>query len=194
MPKLRDDRSNWADYLPRLQNAMGAKGLWRHVEETATVPIPFAIINGKPMPSDGKTPATEDQIDAKESKILDFKKREYLVRHILLSTTSTCLRSKIKDLVTAEDMWKVVKDDATSKSTLYILNAEDQLSSMKLVDNNDPKTHLVKLKNHFQNMLQRQDNLMKIGSTMLDTHFNTIIMSSLLESCRPALQTITTSE
>ena len=194
VPKLHDNGSNWADYLPRLQNTMGAKGLWRHVEGTATVPVPFAIINGKPMLSDGKTPATEDQIDAKGSKILDFEKREYLAWHMLLSTTSICLRSKIKDLATAEDMWKVVKNDATSKSTLYILNAEDQLSSMKLVDNNDLKTHLVELKNHFQTMLQHRDNLMKIRSTMLDTHFNTIIMSSLPESYRPALQTITASE
>jgi hypothetical protein len=49
MPKLHDNGSNWADYLPRLQKAMGVKGLWRHVEETATVPIPFAITNGIPM-------------------------------------------------------------------------------------------------------------------------------------------------
>ena len=173
---------------------MRAKGLWRHVEGTATAPIPFAVTNGKPMLSDGKTPATEDQIDAKESKILDFEKREYLAQHILLSTTSICLGSKIKDLATAEDMWKVVKDDATSKSTLYILDAEDQLSSMRLVDNDNPKTHLVELKNHFQTMLQRRDNLMKIGSTMLDTCFNTIITSSLPEFYRPALQTITASE
>ena len=96
MPKLCDDGINWADYLPRLQNAMGAKGLWRHVEGTATVPVPFAIINRKPMLSDGKTPAMEDQIDAKESKILDFEKREYLARHILLSTTSIRLGSKIR--------------------------------------------------------------------------------------------------
>ena len=79
VPKLRDDSSNWADYLPRLQNAMGAKGLWRHIEGTATAPIPFAVMNGIPMLSDGKTAATEDQIDAKESKIIDFEKREYLV-------------------------------------------------------------------------------------------------------------------
>ena len=104
VPKLCDDGSNWADYLSRLQNTMGAKGLWRHVEGTATAPIPFTIINGKPLLSDGKTPATEDQIDAKESKILDFEKREYLAWHILLSTTSICLGSKIKDLATAEDM------------------------------------------------------------------------------------------
>ena len=55
------------------------------------------------------------------------------------------LGTKIKAMATAEDMWKVIKDDTTSKSTLYILDAEDQLSSMKLIDNNDPKTHLVEL-------------------------------------------------
>ena len=55
VPKLRDDGSNWADYLPRLQNAMGAKGLWRHIEGTATAPVPFAVTNGIPMLSDGKT-------------------------------------------------------------------------------------------------------------------------------------------
>ena len=78
VPKLRDNGSNWADYLPRLQNAMGAKGLWRHVEGTATAPVLFAVTNGIPMLSDGKTPAIEDQIDAKESKMIDFERREYL--------------------------------------------------------------------------------------------------------------------
>ena len=118
-------------------------------------------------------------------RVKDIRLQE---KGILLSTTSICLGSKIKDLATAEDMWKVVKNDATSKSTLCILDAEDQLSSMKLVDNDNSKTHLVELKNHFQTMLQRRDNLMKIGSTMSDTRFNTIIMSSLPESYRPALQ------
>ena len=94
------------------------------------------------MLADGKMAASEDQIENKESKILEFEKREYLACHILLSTTSTCLRSKIKGLPTAEDMWKVIKDNATLKSTLYLLDAKDQLFSMKLQDNDDPKTHL----------------------------------------------------
>ena len=66
-----------------------------------------------------------------------------------MSTMSTHLGSKIKGLVTAKDMWKVVKDDATSKSMLYLLDAEDQLSNMKLSDNDDVKTHLTELKSHF---------------------------------------------
>ena len=52
----------------------------------------------------------------------------------------------------------MVTADATKKSTLFILDAEDQLSSMKLEDNNDPKTHLSELKQHFQLMLQRHEN------------------------------------
>src|SRR5277367_1500189 len=157
---------------------MGAKGLWRHVEGTATAPVPFVVNNGIPMLADGKTPATEDQIEAKESRIIEFEKREYLARHILMSTTSTRLATKIKNLSTAEVMWKAVKEDATLKSTLYLLDTEDQLSSMKLADNDEPKAHLSKLKQHFQTMLQRRDNLMKMGSTLSDTR------SVLKSGCR----------
>ena len=88
----------------------------------------------------------------------------------------------IKDLDTAKAMWKIVKADATTKSTLYLLDAEDQLSSMKINENKDPKIHLAELKAHFQLMVQHQDNITQIGSTTSDTQFNTIIMSSLPES------------
>ena len=75
-----------------------------------------------------------------------------------------------------------------------VLDTEDQLSSMKLEDNEDPATHLSKLKQHFQLMLQQHENLMKMGSKISKTHLNTMIMSSLPESYRPTLQTITASE
>ena len=122
VPKLRDDGSNWSDYYLRIQNAMGAKGLWRHVLGTATAPVPYVVSKETPLLANGTTPATEDQIEAKETKIAEFEKREYFARHILLSTTSMRLRAKFKDLKTAEAMWKVIVDDATSKSTLYLLD------------------------------------------------------------------------
>ena len=50
----------------------------------------------------------------------------------------------------AEEMWKKVKSNMTTKSTLFMLDAEDQLTSMKLLDNEDSKTHLSELKFHFQ--------------------------------------------
>ena len=78
IPKLCNDGSHWADYQPRLQNVMGLKEFWRHVEKTATVSVPFATNNGIPMLNDRKMLAMEDQIESKETKILEFEKREYL--------------------------------------------------------------------------------------------------------------------
>ena len=169
VPKLRDDGSNWADYQPRIKRALGSKGLWRHVLGTAIKPTPYALLAGVPVIADGKPESTEEQIEAKEAKFAEYEKREYLVQHVFLSTTLTRLRSKIKDLETAKDMWDAVKNDATTKSTLYLIDAEDQLSSMKLADNDDSKVHLAELKQHFQLMLQRCENLIKMGATLLDT-------------------------
>jgi hypothetical protein len=79
MPKLHDDGSNRADYQPQIQYAMGAKGLWRHIEGTASVLVPFPMTNGVAMLANGKIMATEEQLEQKESKIIKFKKREYLL-------------------------------------------------------------------------------------------------------------------
>ena len=88
------------------------------------------MVSGVHLLQDGKTPATEDQIESKETKIAKYDKREYLAQHIILSTTSTRLGVKIKNMKTAKKMWDVVKMDVTSKSTLFILDAEDQISSI----------------------------------------------------------------
>ena len=134
---------------------MGSKGLWRHVEGLAVAPKLYVVADKIPVLSDGKTPATEEQLEAKEIRMIEFEKKEYLAQHIILLTTSIHLGVKIKDLDTAKAMWKIVKADATTKSTLYMLDAEDQLSAMKINDNEDAKTHLAELKAHFQLMVQR---------------------------------------
>ena len=155
------------------------------------MPKPYVVVDGTPILADGKTAATEEQLEAKEAKMIKYKKREYLAQHIILLTMSVWLGAKIKDLLMAEEMWKKVKSDMMIKSTLFMLDAEDQLSSMKLLDNEDLKIHLSELKSHFQTMLQHRDNLIQMGSTISDARFNIILMSSLPESYRPTLQTIT---
>ena len=90
------------------------------------MPAPYAISNGIPMLADGKTLATEDQIENKQSKIVEFEKQEYLACHIILSMTLAHFGSKMKGLGIAKEMWKKVIEDMTSKSTLHLLNAENQ--------------------------------------------------------------------
>ena len=139
-------------------------------------------------------PATEEQVESKEAKIKDFEKKHYLAQHIILSTTSTRLSLKIKNMKSAHEMWEAVKADVTTRSTLYLIDAENQLERMRLNDSSDPKTHLAELKAHFQLIIQRHDNLIKMGSTFSDAHLATIIMTSLPPSYRPALQTITAAQ
>ena len=169
VPKLCDDGSNWSDYEPRVERALGAKVLWSHVVRTAIPPKPYALLSGALVLAEGKTPASEDQIESKESKIADFDKREYFAQHVILSTTSTRLGVKLKALKSAKEMWEVVTMDARLKSTLFILDAEDQLSAMKLADNDDPKEHLTELKQYFQTMQHHHENILKMGSEISDT-------------------------
>jgi len=133
---------------------MGSKGLWRHILGTAIAPNLYMLLNKVPVLSDGKTGATQEQIETREIRITDFDKKEYLAQHIILSTTSTRLGSKKKELKTVKEMWELVVADVTMKSTLFLLDAEEQLMSMKLSDNDDSKAHLVEIKQHFQVMLQ----------------------------------------
>ena len=102
--KLHDDGSNWADYEPHIQRALGLKGLWRHVEGTAIAPKLYVLVAGVPILMNGTTQAMEDRIEAREMKIINYNKREYLAQHVILSTTSTHLGNKIKNLKTLHDM------------------------------------------------------------------------------------------
>ena len=67
VPKLRNDRSNWSDYEPCIQKVMGLKELWRHIKGKAVVPKPYMLVNVIPVLLDGKTPATEEKIEARET-------------------------------------------------------------------------------------------------------------------------------
>ena len=68
VPKLRDDGSNWSDYEPCIQKAMGSKSLWRHVEGKVIVHKLYVEVNSIFVQADGKTPATREQLEAKETR------------------------------------------------------------------------------------------------------------------------------
>ena len=173
---------------------MEVKGLWKHVEGKVTPPKPYAEVNGIAVLSDGKTQATEEQIEARKCRIDDFAKAASLTKHVILSMTSACIGMKIKTLTTAKEMWDEVKKDATAKSTLYLVDVEHQLESMRLSESSDPKTHLAELKSHFQLMMLRHKNLLEMGSSFSEQKLIMLITSLLPNSYRPTLQTITAAD
>ena len=193
-PKLHDDGSNWADYHAHVKVAMEAKGLWKHVKGKATLPKPYTEVNSVSILADGKTEATEEQVKAQERRIDNFVRATSMAKHVILSTTSAWIGMKIKSLTTAKEMWDEVKKDATNKSTLYRMDVERQLEGMRLAELSDPKSHLAKLKSHFQLMMSRYKNLMEMGSSFSEQKFITLLTSSLLNSYHPALQTLTVAD
>ena len=66
VPKLCNDGSNWANYKPCIQRALGSKRLWRHIKGTAIVPKPYALVARVPVLTDGTMQAMEDQIEARD--------------------------------------------------------------------------------------------------------------------------------
>ena len=185
IPKLLDDGSNWVDYEIKARTAMGSKGLIRHVEGKARKPTPYAEVNGKLM-VDATTPATDDQIDAKERVLDEYEQKEYLTRHIILTTVSPRLFATIKDKTSSADMWITVKADATAKTELHQIDTRRQLHQKKCGENDDMKAHLEELVN-------LRGKLIGMGATVEDAKFRTIILSSLPLSYRSIISAITVS-
>ena len=190
VPKLRDDGSNWTDYESRIWKAMGAKGLLKFVEGTARKPVMYVLVSGIYVGSDGKTPVTEDQLEAREDKVDEYERRSYLAQHVILSSVSPRMGSLIKNMKSAKEMWDKVKEESTSKSTLHIIDAEEQLARMNCEDSSDPATHLADMKAHLDLMDKRYHNLLAIGSTWDDNRYGHLILGSLPESYRSIVQTL----
>ena len=183
IPKLLDDGSNWVDYDIKARTAMGSKGLIRHIQGTARKPVPYTEIN-KVLMVDATTPATEDQIDAKERRLEEYDQKEYLARHILLTSISPRLLASIKTLETSALMWNAIKADATSKTELHQIDTLKRLHQKKCSENDSVKTHL-------EELVDLRDKLAGMGAPVGDKDFRTIILASLPLSYRNLISAIT---
>ena len=64
------------------------------------------------------------------------------------------------------------------KSTLFLIDAEEQLMSMKLGENEDSKTHLAKIKQHFELIMKNGFNIGRYTSKHTNNEFLTFIIST----------------
>jgi len=171
IPKLADDGSNWVDYEIKARTAMGSKGLSRHLAGTVIKPKPFEIDNGVIMFEKNK-PATDEQIDAKEKRLDEYEQKEYLARHIILTTVSPRLVASIKSKDTAAEMWNAVKANATAATELHQIDTLQRLQQKKCGETDDMKAHL-------EELIELRDKLIGMGATIQDSQFRMIILSSL---------------
>jgi len=102
--------------------AAGSQNLIKHMQGTANRPDAYKEEKGVPVVSPG-VPATAEQIEACEKHIDEFDQREYMAKHIMLTTVSPHLASVIRGK-TAHHMWVAIKQDATDKSDMAKTQAQ----------------------------------------------------------------------
>jgi hypothetical protein len=117
--------------------------------------------------------------------MLDYKQKEFLAQHLILSSTSPCLSQKILNLTSAKDMWDAVKLDATMKSSLHQVNVLNQLQMMECPLSTDPRTHLAEVEKHFEKMMEHCEYLLVTNSSVVDSTYVSTIISSMPNIYRP---------
>jgi hypothetical protein len=194
IPKLCDNGTNWADYEPQARRAMGLKGLVMHLKGQVRLLTPYALINGISMVfTNLNVSAIEDQIKARERRIMEYEQKEYLAQHLILSPTLPHLSQKLLQHTTAKTMWDDIKLDATTKSSLHQVNILNRLQTMKCPSSSDLKTHLSEVKSHFEKMTQLREHLLVTNSPISDPTYISIIISSMPETYHPTIQTVKTT-
>jgi hypothetical protein len=173
---------------------MGSKGLVMHLEGRARLPTPYALVNNILMVSTNPNiPAMEDQIEARERRIMEYEQKEYLAQYLILSSTSPRLSQKLLQHTTAKAMWDDVKLNATTKSSLHQVDILNRLQTTKCPLSSDLKTHLSKVKSHFEKMTQLREHLQVTNSPISDSTYVSIIISSMPETYHPTIQTVETT-
>ena len=192
---LRDDGSNFADYEPKVKVLCGAKGILKFLEGRARKPKELHVANGVFMkPGTIDKPATEEEIENADTKMDTYEQNEAMCKHILMSSVSPRLCSKIKSLATPNSMWVAICTDVKNKSTLQKMDVRQLFKAMKLTKNSDAATHVSEMEAHFHLMQERVDELATIGDPVnARTHFQ-IALKSIPESYHATVQTINTAD
>ena len=138
--------------------------------------------------------ATDKEIEKVEMKMDTYEQNKSLCKHILMSSISPRLCSKIKSLKTPNEMWVIICADVKNKSTLQKMDVKCLFEAMKLAEKADAATHVLEMEAHFCLMQERVDELATIGDPIgARTYFQTAL-KSVPESYHATVQTINTAD
>ncbi|THH13989.1 hypothetical protein EW146_g6290 [Bondarzewia mesenterica] len=152
VPKLASDGSNWVMYKTRLENAIKARGLVRHLTGSITRPA-----NPEAYEED-YTPSLREilECDAAEQKVAKFEQDEASVKQQIFSTItdSLLLRLQSENHTTTKDLWGAISKEYEQKSD--IAKSKEQLAGMgtKIEDEDFSATIMSSLPLSYRNSLR----------------------------------------
>ena len=185
VPQLAKDGGNWITYKERVTTAVYARGLRRYLEGRAVCPAPLAMSTATvPVPvMPGGSNATEAEIEAHEVKIDEYHQKDSLVKQQLFSTITDRVLLRVQKVGASSAVWAAICKIHEDKSDLVQIDLRRRLSDTRCEESAD-------IRNHFGELLKLREALAGMGTSLSDTDFTAIIMSSLPESYRPILSSM----
>jgi hypothetical protein len=109
IPQLAEDGTNWITYKERMLTAIGARGLTRYIDGRAVRPALFKADDktGKPTKPDG-TPASEVEIEERDTKIDEYCQKDAYVKQHIFSTITDRLLLRVQKQDSGASIWKEI--------------------------------------------------------------------------------------
>jgi hypothetical protein len=145
----RKDRKNLTKYYRMMTNLIGLNPRVA-LPHRAKIPTPLVSINTgtKDAPVlvqslDGKTAATDDEIEEAEKKLDEYEQKECAVKQTLYGSISDRWLIEIKNLGTAAEAWTKLCALHENKSKIVAVDKCGQLQNLRMQDGANIQKHLV---------------------------------------------------
>ncbi|OJA11038.1 hypothetical protein AZE42_07195 [Rhizopogon vesiculosus] len=145
VPKLTD--RNWVEFKTKTVMSLTARGLNRHLTGTVKVPKPLKLSadGTKTLLDDGKTEATEAEIETNLTLVDMHEQKEALAIQHLYATVPNSVMIQVQNKGSVAEIWKAICLIYEGKSDMVQVDTRARLQSMKCSKKDDVKSHLTSM-------------------------------------------------
>lgn len=171
IPKLSADGSNWVLYKQRLESAITAKGLRRHLIGTAKEPNP------------PKKDATTDDLEKHEDAIELYLQAREAANSMIFSTIPERLQIKVIALKSTKEIWETIQQEFEDQSEIVQIDILHRMIMTRGSDDKDPRETL-------DTLLQLNAEYAAAGGVLENKLFAAIIIHALPDKFRPLIHAV----
>src|SRR6266702_2672092 len=159
IPRLEPNRSNWAIFSMRFQEAMEANQKWGHFDSTTPCPV---LANAT-------TPT-----DAEAKAVANWRQDEIVAKYLLSQCLPDSTTVHLKSLTSAKERWTKVKTEFSVKSQYAEADLLTAFLEMCCPRGGDVRTFLGQMR-------VKCEELAAVGVTMTEKEYRSAIIKSLPE-------------
>jgi hypothetical protein len=170
VPKLPADGKGFVVWKERLELSVRARGLFGHLDGTATKPAEPLV--GVEVEGSSLTP---EEVSGRATDMNRYLQEQAIVFQQIASTIPDSLYLKIKGKPTVKEAWDALKADFEKRSRMITIELRKRLQDTRCTENGNVRTH-------FDTVRTMREELASLGTTLSDPDFSATILGSLPKS------------